>query len=118
MPGRPQQQAYARPGGYGSGFYANAPRSYASPQQSSPGQYGRAAASTYQRNDFAQRSFAEPRSSSGGSNLFGGGHGAQSYHTSYHAPKAFKAPNAPKAPKMSGGGHHGGGGHGGGHHGR
>jgi hypothetical protein len=104
-PARPEQQAYARQGGYGSGFYSNAPRSYASPQQ-----YGRAPASTYQRNDFAQRSYAEPRSYSGGSHLFGGYHGEKSYHASYHAPKAFKAPKAPKAPKMSGGGHHGGGG--------
>ena len=93
------------------------PQSYASPQQ-----YSRAPMSTYQRNQFAQHSYAEPRSygggrgftenasrqeRSGGGHMFGGGHG------SYHAPKA------PKAPKMSGGGHHGGGGHGGGgHHGR
>jgi len=92
------------------------PQAYASPQQ-----YSRAPMSTYQRNEFAQHSYAEPRSyggsrafaesapkqeRTGGSHLFGGGHG------SFHAPKA------PKAPKMSGGGHHGGGGHGGGHHGR
>jgi hypothetical protein len=92
------------------------PQAYASPQQ-----YARAPMSTYQRNEFAQHSYAEPRSYGGsrafaesapkqerssGSHMFGGG------HSSYHAPKA------PKAPKMSGGGHHGGGGHSGGHRGR
>jgi hypothetical protein len=91
------------------------PQAYASPQQ-----YARAPMTTYQRNEFAQHSYTEPRSYGGSrsfaesaprqersSHMFGGG------HSSYHAPKA------PKAPKMSGGGHHGGGGHGGGgHHGR
>ena len=90
-------------------------------------------AANYQRNDFAQRSYAEPRSyggqrsfaesapkQRGGSHLFGGGHGGESYKASYKAPKM---PKTPKAPKMSGGGgRHGGGGHSGGglfgHHGR
>jgi Protein of unknown function (DUF3300) len=108
----PQSYAYNRP----QTVMPARPQTYASPQQ-----YPRAPMSTYQRNEFAQHSYAEPRSyggsrsfaenaprqeHSGGSHMFGGGHG------SFHAPKA------PKAPKMSGGGHHGGGGHGGGHHGR
>lgn len=92
--------------------------------------YARGGAYGYQRNDLAQRSYADPRSGfgssfgsrggvdsfrpterSGGSHSFGSGHGGESFHASYHAPKA------PKAPKMSGGGHHGGGGHSS-HHGR
>jgi hypothetical protein len=124
MPVRPQ--SYARSGGYGSGFYASQPRVYANPQQT-----WRAPASTYQRNDFAQRSyvarsygnhpsysggrgygeFAPKQERTDGFHLFGGSHGERSFHSSY------KAPKMPKAPKMSGGGHHGGG-HGGGHHGR
>jgi hypothetical protein len=124
MPVRPQ--TYARPGGYGSGFYASQPRVYSSPQQT-----WRAPASTYQRNDFAQRSYvdrsygnqgsysggrgfaesAPKQERSGGFHMFGGNHGERSFHSSY------KAAKMPKAPKMSGGGHHGGG-HGGGHHGR
>jgi hypothetical protein len=87
-------------------------------------QFARPPANSYQRNDFAQHSYAEPRSysgergyqqafrspeRSGGFHMFGGGHGES--HGSFHEPKA------PKAPKMSGGGHHSGGGHSG-HHGR
>jgi Protein of unknown function (DUF3300) len=124
MPARPQ--SYARPGGYSSGFYASQPRVYSSLQQE-----WRSPASTYQRNDFAQRSYvdrsygnqgsfsggsgyaesAPKQERSGGFHLFGGNHGQQNFHYSY------KAPKMPKAPKMSGGGHHGGG-HSGGHHGR
>jgi len=89
-------------------------------------QFARPPASSYQRNDFAQHSYAEPRSysgergyqqafrspeHSGGFHMFGGNHAGESSHNSFHAPKA------PKAPKMSGGGHHSGGGHSG-HHGR
>jgi hypothetical protein len=105
-------QSYGRPGGYGNSFYSNSQ------------QAGRAPASNYQRNDFGQRSYAEPRSyggsrsfaesapkQSGGFHMFGGGHGEEHYR----APKAMKAP---KAPKMSGGGGHRGGGLFGGHHGR
>jgi hypothetical protein len=117
-----RQQAYARPNAYGQGFNQGAPRGYAGSQP-----YARGGAYSYQRNDLSQRAYAEPRSAfggrggaesfrsnerSGGSHLFGGGHGGESFHTSYHAPKA------PKAPKMSGGGHFGGGHfHGGGHSG-
>lgn len=111
----PRNYAYNRP----QSVMPARPQPYSSPQQ-----FARAPMSTYQRNEFAQHSYAEPRSyggsrsfaesapkqeRSGGFHMFGGGHG------SYHAPKE---PKAPKAPKMSGGGHHGGGGHGGGHHGR
>jgi hypothetical protein len=134
---RPQiparMQEYARPGSYGSGFYSNPRESYAArpatPYSSS--QLARAPAiSAYQRNEFAQRSYAEPRSyaaprgneqafrssehfeqRSGGFHMFGGGRAGESSHSSFHAPKA------PKAPKMSGGGHHSGGGHSN-HHGR
>jgi hypothetical protein len=124
---RPEQQparvqAYARPSGYGNGFYSNSQQSYAArPAMPYAGQLtGRAPASSYARNEFAQRSYADPRSyggsrnfaesapkQSGGFHMFGGGHGEEHYH----APKAMKAPKAPKAPKMSGGGggHHGGG---------
>jgi hypothetical protein len=106
-----ENSAYTRP----QPLMPARPQTYASPQQ-----YSRAPMSSYQRNEFAQHSYPEPRSyggsrglaeyapkqeRSGGGHSFGGGHG------SFHAPKA------PKAPKMSGGGHHGGGGHGGGHHG-
>ena len=140
LPVRPE--AYGPTRDYGSSYYANQHQPYAARPavpHFSP-QAGRAPAYAYQRNEFAQRSYAEPRSySSGHSNeqayrsfepsgqqfggqrfseqrssgfhMFGGGHGGESYHASYHAPKA------PKAPKMSGGGHHSGGGHSG-HHGR
>jgi hypothetical protein len=136
MPTRPQPQTYGRTNGYGygSGFNSTAPQAYAQ-RQAAPyaGQQSwRAPASTYQRNDFAQHSYAEPRSytgergytqayanegRSGGSHMFGGNHGEENYHSSYKepkykAPKEFKAPKAPKmqkAPKMSGGGHGGGG---------
>jgi hypothetical protein len=95
----------------------------------------RAPASSYQRNDYGQRSYADRsyanqgsysggrgyeeayarQEKSGGSHMFGGGHGEESQHYSYKAPKM---PKAPKEPKMSGGHHSGGGGHGGGlfHH--
>ena len=127
---RPQPQAehmqsYARPGGYGNSFYSNSQQGYAArPAMPYGGQQaGRAPSSSYQRNDFAQRSYAEPRSyggsrtfaesapkQSGGFHMFGGGHSEEHYH----APKPMKAP---KAPKMSGGGgRHGGGLFG--HHGR
>jgi hypothetical protein len=120
--GRPQPQVpmaarpetYARPSGYGSSAFGAVPgRTYASPQQS-----WRAPAPAYQRNDFAQRSFADSRANSGGRgfaesgskpehangfHMFGGNHGEQGTHASYRAPRA------PKAPRMSGGGHHGGG---------
>jgi len=123
-PSRVQAQSYARPGGYGNGFYSNSQQAYARPAVPYSGQQaGRAPTSSYQRNDFAQRSYAEPRSyggshsfaesapkQSGGFHMFGGGHSEEHYH----APKPMKAP---KAPKMSGGGgHHGGGLFG--HHGR
>ncbi len=136
QPVRPQ--SYARPGGYGygNGFASNSQQAYAARPAApygDPRQGWRAPAYSYQRNDFAQRAYAEPRSyagsrgyaesyskpqRSGGSHLFGGGHGGESFHSSY------KAPKMPKAPKMSGGGYHGGGGHHGGggglfgHHGR
>jgi hypothetical protein len=118
-------QSYARPGGYGNSF-SNSQQAYAGrPAMPYAGQQaGRAPSSSYQRNDFAQRSYAEPRSyggsrtfaesapkQSGGFHMFGGGHGEEHYR----APKAMKAP---KAPKMSGGGGHRGGGLFGGHHGR
>ena len=128
QPARPQ--TYSRPGGYGNSFASGAQPGYTQPgygqRLASPYSGGQAyrapAAQTYQRNDFAQRAYAEPRSYGGTyggarsyaepkqerSHMFGGGHGEEHY----------KAPKAPKAPKMSGGGH--GGGHGGGifgHHG-
>jgi Protein of unknown function (DUF3300) len=119
-------QSYGRAGGYGNGFDSNSQQAYAArPAMPYAGQQtGRAPASNYQRNEFAQRSNAEPRSyggsrnfaesapkQSGGFHMFGGGHGEEHYR----APKAMKAP---KAPKMSGGGggHRGGGLFG--HHGR
>jgi hypothetical protein len=136
LPARPQPQSYGRSNGYGygSGYNTMTPQAYAQRQPATyAGQQAwRAPVSSYQRNDFAQHSYAEPRSfsgnrgytqayanegRSGGSHVFGGGHGEENYHSSYKEPK-FKAPRefkAPKAPKMSGG--HGGGGHGGGGHG-
>jgi hypothetical protein len=136
QPGR--SQAYGGPGGYG--FRSNSQQAYAArPSAPFAGQQQayRAPASSYQRNDYGQRSYSqqrgysEPRSfsysgnrssgrgyekayggpeKSGGSRMFGGGRGEQSQHYSY------KAPKMPKAPKMSGGSHHsGGGGHSGGH---
>jgi len=136
LPARPQ--TYSRPGGYGSGFDGRGGQSFARP--ASPYSYGgqqgwRTPESTYQRNDFAQRSYAEPRSysgnrgyaeayarpeKSGGMHLFGGGHSGGDEHFAYKAPKM---PKPMKAPHMSGGGgfggghHGGGGGFGGGHHG-
>jgi len=120
LPSRPE--SYSRPGGYGTGYDGRVPQQYA--RQASPyaGQQTlRAPATTYARNDFAQHAFAEPRSysgnrgyaeafgkqdRSGGSHMFGGGHGESEHF------KAPKMPKAPKAPHMSGGGggHHGGGG--------
>ncbi len=115
QPARPQ--TYTRPGGYGNSFYSNQ-QAYRPP------------ASSYQRNDHAQRSYSEPQSysysgnrsyqqsfakpeKSGGFHMFGGSHSGETPHYSY---------KAPKAPKMSGGSHHssGGGGHSGGlfHHSR
>ncbi|HEY1903434.1 MAG TPA: DUF3300 domain-containing protein [Terracidiphilus sp.] len=129
QPVRPQ--AYARPGGYGNGFYSNSQQAYAARPYANPQQTWRVPAAAYQRNDYAQRayaqrSYADQRSYSGGrgytqsyaqqehfggSRMFGGGHGGETSHVSY---KASKMPKAPKAPKMSrghssGGGHHGGG---------
>ncbi len=122
QPARPQ--TYARSGGYGNGFYSNSQQAYAArPAAPYAGQQSwRAPASTYERNDFAQHSYAEPRTyggergyeqsyarqeHSGGMHMFGG-HSEERFHESYKAPKM---PKAPKAPKMSGGGgHHGGGG--------
>jgi hypothetical protein len=117
-PSRVQAQAYARPGGYGNSFNSNSQQAYARPAAPYGGQQAwRAPSSSYQRNDFGQRSYADSRSyggsrtfaesapkQSGGFHMFGGGHGEEHYH----APKPMKAP---KAPKMSGGGggHHGGG---------
>jgi hypothetical protein len=110
MPVRPQ--AYAR-SGYGNGF--NGTQTYAArPATPYAGQQAyRAPGQSYQRNDYAQRTYSEPRSFSsgrsfaepkqdrGGSHMFGGG----------HSESHFSAPKAPKAPKSSGGGgHHGGGG--------
>ena len=138
MPARPQEQSYGRPNGYENSYNGLAPRSY-EPRQGAPytGQQSwRAPASTYQRNEFAQHAFVEPRSyggnrgftegyarpeHAGGSHMFGGGHGEGGFHSSNKAPRDFKAPRefkAPKAPRMSGGhggGHSGGGffGHGG-----
>jgi uncharacterized membrane protein YgcG len=135
MPARPQAQSYGRPNGYsyGSGYNTAAPQNYGV-RQAAPydrtRENWRAPSSTYQRNEFAQHSYAEPRSysgnhghaeafskpeRSGGSHFFGSNRGEESFHSSYKAPK-FEAPKfkAPKAPKMSGGGFHGGGG---GHHG-
>jgi hypothetical protein len=138
---RPQQQlsqpvrpqSYARPGGYGNGFYSNSQQTYATRSYASPQQTGRAPAAAYQRNDYAQRAYAErsyadqrsysggrgytqsyaQQQHSGGSRMFGG----ESSHVSYKAPKM---PKAPKAQRMSGGHSSGGGHHGGGlfHHGR
>jgi len=133
--GRPQQQvaqpryeqpvrpqSFARPGGYGNGMYSNSQQAWAArPSMPNGGFAGRSPAAS-PRNDFAQRSYSEPRSYGGGSHsfaqsyakpehsgglhMFGGGRSESSYHNSY------KAPKMPKAPKMSsgGGGHHGGGG--------
>jgi hypothetical protein len=92
-------ETYARPGAYGNSFYGNSTQAYAArPATPYAGQQTyRARASTYQRNDYAQRAYAEPKQErSSGSHMFGGGHGEEHY----------KAPKAPKAPKMSGG-HHG-----------
>jgi len=126
LPARPQ--TYSRAGGYGWGLDGRAPQSFvreASPYSNRGQQAFRAPEATYQRNDFAQRGDAEPRSyagnrgyaeafnkqeRSGGKNMFGG-HGGGSQHFSYKAPKM---PKAMKAPKMSGGGGFGGGHHGGG----
>jgi len=100
QPVRPQ--SYARSGGYGNSFYGNSTQAYSGrPAMPYAGQQSYRAP-VYQRNDFAQRAYAEPRQErSGGMHMFGGGHGEEH----------FKAPKAPKAPKMSsgGGGHHGGG---------
>ncbi|MGO9337416.1 MAG: DUF3300 domain-containing protein [Terracidiphilus sp.] len=119
---RPAQQnyAYSRPQPQPARV-----ESYARPAMPYSGQPAwRAPASAYQRNDFAQHSYAEPRSyggsrnfaesapkQSGGFHMFGGGHG----EGHYHAPKAMKAPKAPHR-SGGGGGHHGGGLFG--HHGR
>jgi len=117
LPARPQ--TYSRPGGYGSGYDSRMPQSYA--RQATPystQQPYRGPATTYQRNDFAQHAYSDPRAYSGnrgyaeayakqpgGSHMFGGGHGESEHF------KAPKMPKAPKAPHMSGGGgHHGGGG--------
>jgi hypothetical protein len=133
QPARPQ--TYTRPGGYGNGFYPNQQQAYA-PRPAAPfagqQQTYRAPASTYQRNDYPQRSYSEHSYAnqgsysggrgyeqayakperSGGMHMFGG-HSEESSHYSYKAPKM---PKAPKEPRMSGGGHHsGGGGHGGEH---
>jgi len=128
MPTRPQPQSYVRTNGYvQQGYAARQSATYDNSREA-----WRTPASTYQRNEFAQHSYAEPRSysgersytqayanegRSGGSHMFGGNHGEENYRSSFKepkfkAPKEFKAPKAPKAPKMSGG--HGGGGHGGG----
>jgi uncharacterized membrane protein YgcG len=135
-----RQQSYVRPGGYGNGFYSNSQQAYAArPATPYAGQQQayRAPASSYQRNNYTQRSYADrsyanqgsysggrgyaesyaKQEKSGGSHMFGGGHGEESPHYSYKAPRM---PKAPKAPRMSGGGHRsGGGGHSGGlfHHG-
>jgi hypothetical protein len=118
QPVRPQ--AFGRPGGYGNGFYSGSQPGYGQRSMNpyAGGQAFRAPAQSYQRNNFSQRAYAEPKFSQpkqqhfgGGSHFFGGGHGEQHY----------KAPKMQKAPRMSGGGHHSGGGHGGsffGHHGR
>jgi len=111
-------QAYARPGyGYGSGFAANVQQAYAArPLSPFAGQQvWRGQSGSYPRNDFAGRSYSQPRANAqpraygggrelaesaprqaGGRHMFGGGRGESSFHSSY------------KAPKMSGGGHHGG----------
>ena len=124
LPQPARAQAYARPGGYGNGFYGGAQPGYGARAYAAPQQAYRAPAQAYQRNDYTQRSFAEhsyaePRSyssnrgytdayarqeRSGGSHFFGG-------HGGSH--ESFKAPKMPKAPKMSGGHSSGGG-----HHGR
>jgi hypothetical protein len=120
-----RRQSFARPGGYGNGFYSNSQQAWAArPSAPYGGFAGRSPSTAYPRNDLAQRSYSDPRASSGGHSfaqsyakpehsgggfhMFGGGHSELSYHNSY------KAPKMPKAPKMSrggdGGGHHGGGG--------
>jgi len=134
LPARPQ--SYSRPGGYGAGYDSRLPQSYArQPSPYAAQQPMRAPATTYQRNESNQHAYAEQRAypgsysgnrgyeqpfskqeRSGGSHFFGG-HGGESQHFSYKAPKM---PKPMKAPHMSGGGggHHGGGslfGHGGGH---
>jgi hypothetical protein len=110
---RPQSYArpgetYARPGGYGNSFFGNSTQAYAArPATPYAGQQAYRVPA-YQRNNYAQRAYAEPKQARSGSlHMFGGGHGEEHY----------KAPKAPKTPKMSGGGGH----HGGGlfsHHGR
>jgi hypothetical protein len=120
-------QSYPRSGGYGNSFDSNSQRAYAArPAMPYGGQQNwRGPASSNPRNDFAQRSYAEPRSyggsrnfaesapkQSGGFHMFGGGHGEEHYR----APKAMKAPKAPHMSGGGGGGHRGGGIFG--HHGR
>ena len=121
-PARPQ--SYARPGGYGSGFYSNSTQAYATrlaAPYASPRQSWGVPASNYQRNDYAQRSYqvagnrgyAESYSrpeKSGGFHLFGS-HSEEKSYGGYKAPKSFKQP------KEHGHGGGGGGGHSGGHHG-
>jgi hypothetical protein len=118
-PTRPQY--YSRPDNYGSSQQARAARPatpYAGPRQS-----WSAPAYSQPRGDSSGPSYHENRrksasagrvsaqkapkpESSGGSHLFGGGHGGSSYH----------APKPPKAPKSFRGGKHSGGGFSGGHH--
>ena len=121
LPARPR--SYSHPGGYGSGYDGRLPQSYArQPNPYAGEQTWRGPATGYPRNGFEQHAYAEPRSYSGnrgyaqaygnqersGGAHFFGGHGGESQHFSYKAPKM---PKPMKAPHMSGGGggHHGGG---------
>ncbi len=132
-----RQQAYAR-SGYGSGFYGNSAKNYASrpaTAYANPQQNWRASAPAPQRGGFAQRSypgersysasvgsgFAEPKTAhSGGFHLFGGGRKAER-STSYgggHAPKSYtRGKSYRSGGKSFSKGHLGGGGHSGGHRG-
>lgn len=128
MPARPQP--YGRLGGDHSAFVERPAQGWAGRPASSylgQPQNWRASQSNQERENFAQRSYfgnksyqpyagrgfaesyAKPHNS-GGFHLFGSRSEERS-HTSFHAPKA------PKAPKGYGGGKHFGGGRSGGHHG-
>jgi hypothetical protein len=111
MPVRPQ--SYARPGGYGSGFYSNSTQPYAGrpgTAYSGPQQSWRAPASTYQHNDYAQRAYSEGRTYQA----------ERSYPTerTYSGGRTYSAPmgrgfaESPPKPEHSGGFHLFGGNHG------
>jgi hypothetical protein len=128
MPIRSQSYSpYARPGGYGSGFYGGSSQSYAgrpATAYASPQQAWRAP--TPQRGDFGQRSYLGDRSYSASAGRAFAGSSAKPEHTGgfhpfggHNAEKSYGGGHAPKS--FSGGKHSGGGGlfgghHGGGHH--